>query len=155
MGLVTLAVASLAVAVVGTGASIVQGEKAQSAQKKARDVQTAQTQVNKQNAIRDQVRQQRVKAAQIQQASSNTGVVGSSGELGSTSSLGSQVGNNIGSLNEQGNTSTAISNNLQNAASASAKAATFGQVAQIGAQGFSIFSNTPEFKQKLNSVFGK
>lgn len=155
MGLVTtLAVASLAVAAVGTAASIDQGNKAASAQKEARATQQAQNTVNQQNTIRDQVRAQRVKTAQISQASSNTGVTASSGELGSASVIASQTGSNVGNIQGAGITTTALSNDYQNAADAKSRQSLYGSVAGIGMSGFNIFSQTPQFKQSVSNIFG-
>lgn len=45
---------------------------------------------------RQQIREERVRRAKVMQASENTGVAGSSGELGSVAGLGTQLGSNLG-----------------------------------------------------------
>lgn len=155
MGLVTtLAVASLAVAAIGTAASIQQGNEAASAAKKGRQTAQAQSAINQQNSIRDQVRAQRVKTAQVAQASSDTGVTASSGQIGAASVLSSQAGSNVGNISGAGITTSALSKDSQDAATAQGKQALFGQVAGLGAAGFNIFSQTPQFKQSTASIFG-
>ena len=155
MGLVTtLAVASLVVAAAGTAASIQQGNRAEAGQKKGREIQQAQAAVNQQNSIRDQVRAQRIKTAQIAQASADTGVTASSGQLGSASVLASQTGSNVGNIQGTGITTTALSNTAQDVANAQGKQNLYGQVAGIGMSGFNIFSQTPQFKQSMTNIFG-
>lgn len=155
MGLVTtLAVASLAVAAVGTAASIEQGNASAKAQKDARATQAAQSSINQQNNIRDQVRAQRVKTAQIAQASSDTGVTASSGEIGGISALASQTGSNVGAIQQAGLTTSTLSNDYQKAADAQSRSQLYGQVARIGSEGFNIFSSTPQFKQSMTKIFG-
>lgn len=149
-----LAIASLVVAAAGTYESIDQGNKAAFAQKKARATASAQSTINQQNQIRDQVRAQRVKTAQIAQSSSNTGVTASSGEIGSASVLASQTGSNVGNIQAAGITTSSLNNSSQEAANAQGRQAMFGQVAGIGMAGFNIFSNTQEFKQSISSIFG-
>jgi hypothetical protein len=155
MGLVTtLAVASLVVGAAGTVASIEQGNKSAKAQKEARATSQAQNSINQQAQIRDQVRAQRVKTAQISQASADTGVTGSSGELGSASVLGAQTGSNVGNISGAGITTESLSRSTQRAADANSRANTYGAIANIGMSSFNIFSNTPQFKQSYNSIFG-
>ena len=155
MGLVTtLAVASLAVAAAGTVASIQQGNRAASAAKRGREIQQAQASINQQNQIRDQVRAQRVKTAQIAQASADTGVTASSGQIGSASVLASQTGSNVGNIQGAGITTAGLNLASQDVATAQSRQATAGAIAGIGMSGFNIFSNTPQFKQSVSSIFG-
>lgn len=155
MGLVTtLAVASLAVAAAGTAVSIQQGNRAASSARKGRDIQQAQASVNQQNQIRDQVRAQRVKTAQIAQASADTGVTASSGQIGSASVLSSQAGSNVGNIQGAGITTAGLNAASQKVATAQGNQALAGQVAGLGMAGFNIFSSTPQFKQSVSSIFG-
>jgi hypothetical protein len=155
MGVATLlAVASLAVAAVGTAASIEQGNKAAAAAIQTRNIQQAQNTVNQQAQIRDQVRAQRVKTAQIAQASADTGTTGSSGQIGSASVLASQSGSNIGNIEGAAITTTALNKSTQETATAFNKQNMFSQIGQIGTAGFNIFSQTPGFKQTTASIFG-
>jgi|ERR1700749_833185 len=148
MGIVTaLAIASL---VVAAGSAYMQNKNQQQArkdQKKAAGIAAAQNTVANQNSIRDQVRQQRIRTAQIMQASENTGTTGSSGALGGVSALASQSGANIGTINENANTQTGLLS-AQNSANANlSQAATWGAVGSLASSTFNVFSSTPEFKQ--------
>lgn len=161
MGVFTaLAIASL---VVAAGSAYMQNKAASAArrdQQKAAAVAQADTQVQRQNEIRQQVRSQRIRTAQIMQSSANTGTQASSGELGGIASLASQTGSNIGNIQGQMNSQNSIYN-FQNAAmSEQGNAATWGAVGQIASSSFSVFSGTPQFKQSaeqagawLNSKF--
>jgi hypothetical protein len=88
----TVAAASLAVGV----ASAVQSNKMQKAalkeQKKAAAEQKSQNAARAAQEARQRVREERVKRAQVLQASSNTGVGGGSGQAGALSSSSSQFG---------------------------------------------------------------
>ena len=95
--------AALIIAAVGTAASIQQSSAARQDQKKARDAQNAargeqQAQQNAEaaQARRQQMREARIKRAQVLQASENTGTEGSSGEIGAVGSINTQLGSNIG-----------------------------------------------------------
>lgn len=106
--------AGTAVAVVGLVVSVYSSEQQASAQKKAAQKQeenqrrllseqekmrAEQQASNAEKAARErrqQIREERVRRAKIMQASENTGVSGSSGELGSIAGLGTQLGSNLG-----------------------------------------------------------
>jgi hypothetical protein len=65
---------------------------------------------------RNQVREERVRRAKIMQASENTGVGDSSGLVGATSSLSTQLNNNMGIMAGRAAAGDRISGYLQNAA---------------------------------------
>jgi len=154
MGIVTaLAIASL---VVAAGSAYMQNKNQQEArkdQKKAASIAAAQNTVANQNSIRDQVRQQRVRTAQIMQASENTGTTGSSGALGGVSALSSQIGSNIAQIGENANTQTGILTAQNSAAGNLSQAATWGAVGSLASSSFNVFSNTPQFKQSTANLF--
>src|SRR3546814_14847138 len=105
--------------------------------------------------IRNQVRQERVKRAQILQASQNSGVAMSSGSIGSQGVLGTQIGNNIGQVERQSNSAAAIGMFNQQAADASGRAATFAQVGGIASSSFNFFANTTSAQEDFKKWFGK
>lgn len=99
-------IAAISAAVVGT-ASYVSAEKSRkqaqayysSQAQTQREVRSEQAALNAQAAAgerRQQIREERVRRAKILQAAEGTGVSGSSGELGSTGGLATQLGANIG-----------------------------------------------------------
>lgn len=99
----TVAVAGLVVAAVGTAASIQQGAEARKDQKRARreqdaarGEQAAQGAAEAAQARRQQVREERIKRAQILQAAANTGTAGSTGMLGAVGGMQTQLGSNMG-----------------------------------------------------------
>lgn len=72
-----------------------------SAQKEASDVSAAQQRQQEAEARRKQIREQRIRAAQIEQGATNQGVSGSSGELGSLSALSTNSASNLAYLSGQ------------------------------------------------------
>lgn len=97
-----IAIAGLAIAAVGTYSSMEASKQANSARKKAAEEQNKIR--GEQNALaardsaqerRQQIREERVRRAQILQSASNTGVAGSSGETGALGSLNTNLTNNL------------------------------------------------------------
>lgn len=140
---VLIAAASLT----ATAVSIKEQRKAGKALKRIQNEERARNTAQQMAERRQQVREERIKRARILQASENTGTAGSSGEAGAVSSIGTQLGSNLGfnqSMIESGNR---ISNYSQQAADARSNASIFGAVAgmsgDIGTIGGSIFQSTP------------
>jgi len=113
---ITVGVIGAVAAVAGTTASVVAGNQQRAAQRHAADLQTqAQNESRADNAAkaaqerRQQVRDERIRRARVEQASVNTGTEGSSGELGALSSITTQtnsnIGFNLGALNRADNIS--------------------------------------------------
>lgn len=156
MGIVTvLAIASL---VVAAGSAYMQHQDqvaARNEQKKAAATSAAENAAQQQQNVRDQVRQQRVRTAQIIQASANTGTLGSSGEIGGTSALASQVDSNVASINRNANSQGAVLADQNAANGYMGQAATWGSVGQIAGSAFNLTSNTPQFKQTTQQWFGQ
>lgn len=149
-----LGIAAVAVAAAGTYVETEQASDAAAAQKNARQTAAAANTQKQQQDIRDQVRQNRIKTATILQASSDTGVTASSGAIGGTSSLATQSGANVGILNGNSYTGNAIAQDQQDAASATASAATFGQIARVGTTAGNLFFSAPSAKADLANIFG-
>lgn len=99
--------------------------------KEARAVAGAEQSAQQMETRRQQLREERIRRAQILQASENTGVSASSGQLGSVSALGTSTGANVASLSRQANTATGIGAAEQRAANAQLRgeqAAAFGGI---------------------------
>ena len=124
-----IAAAAVAVAAGSAYQANAQAKDAASERKKAGKVSQAEQQAKANEGRRQQIREERVRRASILQSSENTGVTASSGQLGSISALGSQVGGNVSSLNRQAESANAISGYNQSAANLDYKA---GQTQQIG-----------------------
>lgn len=139
--MIGMAIASL---VVAAGSAYMANKAQKSAareQRKAQATSLAENAANRSEQTRDQIRQGRVRTAQIIQASANTGTTGSSGELGSTSSIGSLVGSNVATLSRSGNTALGINNNMNQASQDQSTAATWGAIGSFATTSFSVFSS--------------
>lgn len=160
MGILT-ALAGLAVAAYSSSQQRSAQKDAEKAQKKAineqKTARAEQEAVNARQAAeerRQQIREERVRRAQVIQASANTGVSGSSGELGAVSNLGNQLGSNIGFNASQIRSANNITNANQSAAdylsSAQSKLNSANQWGGFAGLGLNIFQAGGGF----NSIFG-
>lgn len=141
----TIATISAVATVAGTAYNISQNMKSREAQQKAKLEQEA---MNKQNAMeerRRQVREERIKQARILQASSNTGVAESSGEIGSSGAMATMLSSNIGANSSKLNLASNISGYQQEAADARSSGATVQQAASLFGQGVE-FAGSSIFK---------
>jgi len=103
-----LGVVSLVVGVVSGVQQANLANQAADAQKAANATSAAQTQVNSQEELRQRVREERIRRAQIIQASTNQGTTGSSGEGGALSSLDTNFGTLVSQSEGQSNTNSII-----------------------------------------------
>lgn len=94
-GVLSAITAATSVASVGVG--IAQNQRARKAQKEAANVQAAQNKQQEMEERRRQIREERIRRARIEQASTNTGVSASSGEMGAVGALSTTLNANIGS----------------------------------------------------------
>lgn len=146
-----VAIAGLALAAAGTAMSYSQQRRAAANQARAEEEQRkAQQEESASRASqaaaerRQQIRDQRIRRGQIEQAAANTGTQDSSGEGGALGSLSTQLSANLG-MNEAGfQRGQRISVFNQNAANAmgdarvnQARAGMFQQVSQLGGAMFS------------------
>ena len=146
MGVETIAIAALAVSSASTVYSIAEQRKAGMAQQEGQDIATAQQKSVDLANKRQQLREERIRRAQIEQASANQGVGGSSGEAGAVSALGAQVGANVASINQGQMAAEGISGAMSKAAGATQRA----QVAQgVASLSGTVFSGAGGF----NSIF--
>lgn len=147
------AVASLAATAYSTMEQQKQAQKAAKRQKEARAISGAEQQTQQMEARRQQIREERIRRSQIIQASENTGVSLSSGEIGSVGALGTSTEANLSSMNRQANAAAGIGYQTQKAADAQAtgqkwaaiggiSSSIFGTAIQLGA-----FQNKPEQPQ--------
>lgn len=111
-----VAVAAVAVAVGSAYMAQKNAKAAAKDRKEASQVGQAEQAAQRNDNRRQQVREERVRRAQIMQASENTGVSESSGELGATSALGTLINSNVATQSRQQNSSNAIASWSQSAA---------------------------------------
>lgn len=141
-----VALVSLAVTAASTAYSVDQQKKAGKAQQEGQDIASAQQKSVDLANKRQQLREERIRRAQIEQASANQGVGGSSGEAGAVSALGAQVGANVASINQGQMAAEGISGAMSKAAGATQRA----QVAQgVASLSNTVFSGAGGF----NSIF--
>lgn len=124
-----IAGASLALSAGGAYMSYQQQRQASKAQDRAaeeqRGIQGEQKAANAEAAAaerRQQVREARIRRAQILQSAENTGTAASSGEVGALSSLSTQLNTNLGTNASSLNRAGRISNMSQRAADAGSQA---------------------------------
>lgn len=140
-------VAALVVAVVGAGASYEQNRKSASQQREARRMERGRQLAEEAENRRQQIRQERIRRAQIVQMAENTGGAGSSGVTTAVGSLSTQTGANLAFRQGQTDTSLAISDKMQQSATSALR----GQQIQAGTSlltsgldAYSSIFDTPE-----------
>lgn len=142
MGPVAIAYVALAATAAATVYSAVQQKKAANAQikaqKEASAVSTAQQRAQDLAARRQSLREERIRRAQIMQASEAQGTSGSSGELGSVASLGTQLGTNMSETSRNRVAAEGISKTLLQG---QIEATSYNNRAMIGQAAGSIFSS--------------
>jgi hypothetical protein len=124
------------------------GKRAQEKEEEAKKVAQAEQVAQQREKTRAQLRDERVRRAQILQSSANTGVTGSSGESGSTGALNTALGANLASMTRQGNSANIITNLQQGAANALRDGAnkvaqyqTIGAVANAATSAYGAFAS--------------
>lgn len=133
----------LVLAVAGTAASIQQQQQARKEQKKARNEQEASNAERAASERRQQIREERIKRAQIEQASANTGTMDSAGALGSVGGLGSTLASNLGFNLSQITHAGNISAFNQSASDKMGRSQLYGQLGSLAMTGASLFAGTP------------
>ena len=127
----------------GTTAQVVQSRKAEKAGKRAAKVEQRRADVQTARERMKQVREARIKRAQVQQAAANTGAEGSA-VIGAVSSIQSQETQNISFLDQVQGLSRQASIFRQQQAGYQSDAQTAGAVASLG--GFTA-TNAPQLKK--------
>lgn len=137
VGLVVAAVGAAATAY-GTVEQQRAGKKRSSAEKEAREISSAQQKQQEAEQRRQAIREQRVRQAQIEQAASNTGSSGSSGEVGAVSGTQTVTGANIAFGQSTALAAQGTSAQMQNAANASLKGQIAGGIAGLGSSAIGL-----------------
>lgn len=170
----TIALIGLGTAAAGTAVSVTQGKKAQAAQRESMQAQeqanAEQRAAQAQSAAQErraQVREERVKRARILQASENTGVEGSSGEMGAMGGLATNLGTNLGinagaiargqrvsALGQQAANANYRASGAMGASQNAGKAANMGFGLFGAAGGFDAFGGGAGTTKQDNSIFG-
>lgn len=142
---VSTTTALIASAVVAAGSAYSQhrqGQKAADAQKEASRIGSNQAQIEQQAQRRQAVREERIRRAQILQASETSGTAGGSGETGSVGALGSLTASNLASSHSADRTSARLTSLGNRVASANQRANTAGAVGSVAGTVFSNLGGT-------------
>lgn len=145
---IIVSVASLAVGVVGGVAAQNSANQAAAAQQEANKVQAAQTQITSQEDVRQKVREERIRRAQIISASTSQGSDASSGEAGAIGSLETNFGNMVSQSQSQSNSNTFINRYNQEATDASESGNTIKAMTTLTQNSLDTFGSIFEPKQK-------
>jgi len=136
----------LIVAAIGTAISAYGQVEAGHAAKDANAGRARQQEVQAAQERTKQIREGRIKRAQIQQVAANTGTADSSSAITGASGVTAQTFGNIQFINDQASIGKSISTAQQKEINAQGTAAVGQGIAQVGG---SIFSN----REELSSVF--
>ena len=126
-----MAVSAAVAAAVFTGASVIEQRKSGRRQERSQKIAQRKADVESARGRRQQIREARIRRADILQASASTGAAGSSAETGAIGSLQSQLGTNLGASFQTQALSQSQSRANIGAAKASTRAGIFGSVADI------------------------
>lgn len=126
---------------VGGMAQASAAKSAARAQRKARDTSAAQDKVNSMESVRQRIREERVRRAQILASSENTGSGGSSGAIGSVGALNTNLGGLISSAAGQSKANQSINAFNQQAADHTTRGNTFAAWTQTINQGLGGFQS--------------
>lgn len=156
-----IAIAALAVAAVGTTYSIVQGEKANAAQKQSADLQQQANVLQRQQSDlaaarqrRDAIKAARTAAGASVQTAANQGASNGSGAQGAVGSIQSQLGDTLSfldtynKLSDQGSILLGSATKAQTEANSAKSQANLGS--EVAGLGMTVFSSS----QRISNVFG-
>lgn len=149
-----IAIGTLAVSAVAAYAGYQQQKEANRANKKAQAVSLAEQQAQVAAQRKAQVRQERMRKAEILSSAVNAGVGMSSGQIDSTSDIGSLVEGNLSQINRNENSSEQYLSFSQQAANAMSRSRTFSSISSL-AGGISQFAlRQPGAQKDLANIFG-
>lgn len=156
-----VAIASLVLSVVSQQVAASQQRKAgkiqRATQKEAQEQQSAVEKARDAASRRQQLRQERIRRAQVIQQAENVGGGDSSGVVGTTSAIQSQVGANLAFMTGQQVGADAISGTLQRGADATLKAQNkalvAGQVSNISGSFFNAWAGSKAGQTAINKLF--
>lgn len=136
-----LAGISAVVGVVGGIAQASAASRAAAAEREANAVSGAQQEVASRESRRQRVREERIRRAQILAGAENTGTNASSGALGATGALASNLGGIFAQSRGESAANRGINANLQRAADFTSRANTIGTLTNTVQQGIGGFAS--------------
>lgn len=144
---IIVSVASLAVGVVGAVASNNASNQAAAAQTEANKVSAAQSTINSQEDVRQKVREERIRRAQIISAATSQGSDASSGEGGAIGSLETNFGTLTSASQGQSNSNSFINRFNQEATDASERGNTIKSMTNLVQNSLDTFGSIFEPKK--------
>lgn len=129
-----------------TAATIDSQNKARRVQKEANAVGTASQLTADRNALKQKQREQRIRAAQIQQSASNTGVSASSGEIGALGGLQTMYSGLVSQVQGQQNAANAMTDLNNTAARYNSQASTYSALGNLALSGYSAYNQVQTAK---------
>lgn len=149
-----VAIGALAVSAAGAYVSYQQGQKSARQQKQAQAVSQAEQQAQVAAQRKQQVRQERIRKAEILSSSTLGGTGMSSGQIDSTSDIGSLVDSNLGNLSRNENSATQYLNFSQEAANSASNARTFSAISSLAGGVSSFALKQPGAQRDMANIFG-
>lgn len=149
-----VAIGSLAVSAAAAYVGYQQNQKAGRRQKEANAVSQASQQAQVAAQRKQQVRQERMRKAEILSSSINSGAGMSSGQLVSTSDIGSLVEGNLANISGNQNAADNYFSFNQQAANASSSAKTFNSISGLAGGVASFALKQPGAQKDLANIFG-
>lgn len=131
-----------------------EASEARGLQREANNARTAQNAADAAKERRQQIREERVRRARVIQASINTGVADSSGELGAVGALSTNLNSNIGSNLGKMQTAENISIFNQGAADAQGNIQEIGNQMQLTQSIFNMSLKFPSSASQQKELFG-
>lgn len=135
-----MAVTAAIVLVASTAASIDSQNKARKAEKESNAVGTAAQKTADRNALKQKQREQRIRAAQIQQSASNTGVSGGSAEFGALGGLQTMYSGLVAQMQGQQNAADAMTALNNTRSRYMSQASTYQAVGSLAMSGYGVYS---------------
>ena len=139
-----MAVTGAIIAVIGLGVSIDAQKAQQREAKRQRNIQNASNAAQRDRERRKAIRQRRAAQARIEQASYNTGVAGSSGELAGVGALATDFAVNEAFLASQESLGQQMAASQNRQAGAALRQGYGNLLQQVGMQTFSYGMNQPK-----------
>ena len=140
------ATAAVAVAVVGGAAAHEESRKAASQAKEGRKLARRGEAAAENENIRQQIREERVKRAQLMAAAESSGASGASSESGALSAMRSTVGSNIAFSKGQTTTADLVSKSMQQSANSATRSQNIQGVTNLASQGILTLDSGGAFK---------
>lgn len=166
MGIEVAAVAALTTYAYGTKKSIDESRKgreatgrAQQASQEQYAAESRKAEIQNLRSVRQQIRQARVSQSTMQNVGAQTGGMGGSGLAGGMSSIGSQLGSNLGYMSEIASANTQIgaaalrySGAMGDASMAASRASEYGAIAGLGSTIFGAVGGVSAFRTPAPKV---